>query len=168
DDDGSVRITDFGIAIPTAETGPRGLAGAPPYRAPEHRVRGPPVSERTDIYSLGLVLYELLVGQPAFSRPGDVSLPPRPSSLVPDVNPQLDRVVMQALSHDPRHRPASALEMAASLPQVGDVAAKELPPIAQHDRKIPWWLAGAALAAIIGILAVASSVFVSPRRSEET
>jgi eukaryotic-like serine/threonine-protein kinase len=163
DDDGSVRITDFGIAIPTAETGPRGLAGTPGYMAPEQHVLGTPLSERTDIYSLGLVLYELLVGQPAFRRPGDMSQPPRPSSLVPDVNPQLDRVVMQALSNDPRHRPASAVEMAASLPQVGGVAAKELRPIAQHDGRIPWWLAGAALAAIIGILAVASSFFVSPR-----
>ena len=55
----------------------------------------------------------------AFSRPGDASPPPRPSTLVADVNPQLERVVMQALSPDPRHRPASALEMAASLPRVG-------------------------------------------------
>jgi len=162
DNDGLVRITDFGIAIPRMDAGRHALTGTPAYMAPEQRAPGTPVSEQTDVYSLGLVLYELLVGNHALNRPGATN-PPRPSALVKNVNPQLERVVMQALSPDPRNRPSSALEMAAGLPDIGgrrgDLTST---PALQGGEKTPWWLAGAAVAAVVGILVVASSYFVSP------
>ena len=156
DDDGFVRITDFGIAIPRTGGKRHMLTGTPGYMAPEQRTTGTELSERTDVYSLGLVLYELLTGRHALGRSAETSVPPPPSSLVPDVDPQLERVIMRALSLDPLARPASAVELAASLPHIshgGD----------GQDRHAKRWLAGAALAGIVGLLAIVSSYFVRPR-----
>jgi len=160
DNKGQVRITDFGIAISRTDVGRHMLTGTPAYMAPEQLARGAPLSERTDVYSLGLVLYELLVGQPAFDRSGATSEPPRPSTLVPNVHPQLERVIMQALSVDPRDRPSSALEMEASLAQVGGPRDTGAPRVVSRSTKL-WWIAGGALAAVAVALVVAS-FFVSP------
>ena len=66
DEDGLVRITDFGIAITRDAALNPTLMGTPRYMAPEQLESGTPLSERTDIYALGLILYELLVGRPAY------------------------------------------------------------------------------------------------------
>jgi tetratricopeptide (TPR) repeat protein len=163
DDEGLVRITDFGIAIPRTDASLHMRTGTPGYMAPEQRAPGTPLSERTDVYSLGLVLYELIAGPSAFNPPGGASLPPPLSTLVPNVNPQLERVVMQALSPDPRNRPSSALEMAAGLPDIKASRGTGLATASSAPRRpgTPW-LAGAAAAAVAGILVVASSFFVSP------
>src|SRR5437870_4737115 len=68
DENGQVRITDFGIAVMRDDTGPSTGVGTPGYMAPEQLASGASVSERTDIYALGLVLYELLVGRHTFDR----------------------------------------------------------------------------------------------------
>jgi tetratricopeptide (TPR) repeat protein len=163
DNQGLVRITDFGIAILRADAAVHMLTGTPAYMAPEQRTPDSVLSERTDVYALGLVLYELLVGRMAFERSG-TSLLPRPSTLVPNVHPQLERVVMQALSPDPRDRPASALEMGAGIPDIGgrhrtghETAAGARP--ARLTRR--WWIGGTALAALVAIAIVASSFLVS-------
>src|SRR6185436_17861075 len=159
-----VRITDFGIAILRTDTGGHKLTGTPAYMAPEQRTPDSVLSERTDVYALGLVLYELLVGQAAFDRFG-TDLPPRPSTLVPNVNPQLEQVVMQALSPDPRDRPASAHEIAARLPDLGGrpdaglAAAAGASPTRLNPR---WWVFGTALAAIVATVIVGSLFFASP------
>ena len=160
DDNGLVRITDFGIAVSRTAAGHATLAGTPGYMAPEQRAPGTPLSERTDIYALGLVLFELLVGQHALNRPE--GHPPRPSTLVPDVDPDLERVVMQSLNTDPRNRPSSALEMAAGLPEIGTRRGVGLAIAPRSRFATPPWLVGVAIAAVVAILAVASTSFISP------
>ena len=100
-----MRITDFGIAMACDDTGPSTGVGTPGYMAPEQLASGAAVSERTDIYALGVVLYELLVGR----RSADVAAEPselaRPSTLVSGVPPRLERAIMDALSSDPHRRP---------------------------------------------------------------
>jgi len=115
DENGAVRITDFGIAIMRDAGGHNTGIGPPGYMAPEQLASGASVSERTDIYALGLVLYELLVGRGTLDRAVSGRQLPRPSTIVPGVDPRLERIVMQALSHDPKDRPSSAAEMGARL-----------------------------------------------------
>src|SRR4051812_23594603 len=115
DDDGSVRITDFGIAVTRDQRVPNTGIGTPGYMAPEQLTSGAIVSERTDIYALGLVLYELLVGRDGFEAQRSAASFARPSTLVPGVQPELERIVMAALSPDPNQRPRSAAEMAERL-----------------------------------------------------
>src|SRR5262245_22413468 len=109
--------------------------------APEQLLPGAPLTERTDVYALGLLLYELIVGQHPF-RSGTRLQPTRPSTVVQYVDPQLERLVLQALSADPEDRPGSADAFAASLPTATaiDVAARSTKR---------WWLAGAAAAVIV-------------------
>ena len=115
DENGQVRITDFGIAVTRDDTGPSTGVGTPGYMAPEQLASGASVSERTDLYALGLVLYELLVGR----RSGDVAAVRselvRPSAIVSGVPSRLERVIMDALSPDPHRRPVSAAAMALAL-----------------------------------------------------
>ncbi|MEO8256033.1 MAG: protein kinase [Acidobacteriota bacterium] len=163
DNRGLIRITDFGIAILRSNADVHMLTGTPAYMAPEQRTAGAVLSERTDVYALGLVLYELLAGRTAFDR-FQTGLPPPPSSLVPNVHPQLERVVMQALSPDPRDRPASALAIAASLPEAGarpdgGGAAAGAAPIRSNPR---WWVGGLALAAMVVAVIAGMSFFVPP------
>jgi tetratricopeptide (TPR) repeat protein len=150
DDSGAVRITDFGIATARNEIGHTMLVGTPAYMAPEHIAAGVPISEKTDIYALGLILYELAVGHRPFP---DSMRPPGPpdrlSDLVADVDVRLSRVVKRALKVDPRERPESAAALAAALEA----------PMAEgrSSSRLRTWLAGAALAAIVVTLAVLAS-----------
>jgi tetratricopeptide (TPR) repeat protein len=161
DEDGLVRITDFGIAITRADASLHMQTGTPRYMAPEQRAAGTVLSEQTDVYALGLVLYELLVGSDLFSRVAATGALPKPSTLVPAIDPQLERVVTQALSSDPAKRPSSAVDMAAGLPDAGG-AFEGTSAAATGWRATPRWMAAAALAGIVGILAIASSYFVAP------
>src|SRR5262245_19325657 len=98
DDQGRIRITDFGIAVSRGDTQRHTLTGTPGYMAPEQLRPGAALSERTDIYALGLVLYELLVGQHPFNRSEPTAEIPKPSARVPDVDRRLERVILQALA----------------------------------------------------------------------
>jgi serine/threonine-protein kinase len=121
---GRAKITDFGLAgwaeaFRGAELG----AGTPQYMAPEQRA-GKEVTVRSDLYSLGLVLYELFTGKRAFNagtkeeldRLQEQSTPPTPSSHVEDLDPAVEHVILRCLELDPTQRPASALAVAATLP----------------------------------------------------
>jgi tetratricopeptide (TPR) repeat protein len=154
DDEGRVRITDFGIAITRSESEHHTLVGTPGYMAPEQLEPGARLTERTDIYALGLVLYELVAGRHAFNR-GEGSRPPtRPSVLAPDINLQLENAIFKAMSAAPRDRPASASAMASALPRpAGDRLRSRIVR--------PSWLAAAAGAVAAGVLAMAAPMFFS-------
>ncbi len=128
---GKVRITDFGLAgIAATIQGAEVRAGTPAYMAPE-QLAGKEVTVKSDIYSLGLILYEIITGKRAFEatslnellRMREESRVPNPSTLVRDIDPMFERVILRCLATDPVLRPASALQVAAALPGGDPLAA---------------------------------------------
>ncbi|HUE22002.1 MAG TPA: serine/threonine-protein kinase [Bryobacteraceae bacterium] len=128
---GQVLITDFGLAALAAQvTGPEARHGTPAYMAPE-QLAGNQASARSDIYALGLVLYEMFTGRRAFDaqsrdellRLEETGAPAGPSTLVRDLDPAVDRVILRCLEPDPARRPSSALSVAAALPGGDPLAA---------------------------------------------
>ncbi len=132
DEKGDVRVTDFGLAGLLEEFGEgAALEGTPEYMSPE-QLAGRELNERSDIYSLGLVLYELYTGRKAFTA-GTLSellrlrrtesMPEHPSSIVRDIDPAVERVVERCLAPEPNERPSSALQVAQALPGGDPLAA---------------------------------------------
>ncbi len=122
-DDGRIKITDFGVArIDTSTLTVMGdIVGTPHYMAPE-QFGGQEATPRTDIYQVGVMVYELITGQRPFTgnnveilRRVTGERPANPSTLNPKVSWQLDWVVQKALAKDPAERFASAREFADSL-----------------------------------------------------
>src|ERR1700693_744790 len=104
---GQVVVTDFGLAgVADQIQGAEVRSGTPAYMAPE-QLAGKEVSTRSDIYSLGLVLYEVFTGKRAFaantSGDGDRT-PSRPSSVVKDLNPVIERVILRCMENEPSAR----------------------------------------------------------------
>lgn len=128
---GQAVITDFGLAALTDQVpGAEVRSGTPAYMAPE-QLAGKEVTEKSDLYSLGLVLYELFTGKRAFSADnltelvrsraaGEIS---RPSSFVKDLDPLVERVILRCLEPDPANRPPNARSVAAALPGGDPLAA---------------------------------------------
>jgi serine/threonine-protein kinase len=124
---GRVRITDFGLAGMTGESL---RAGTPAYMAPE-QVSGGEVTARSDIYALGLVLYEMFTGQRALEGKNLAELIHKrermgftpPSVLVRDLSPQVESAIMRCLRPDLQERPESALVVSATLPGGDPLAA---------------------------------------------
>jgi len=123
---GQVVVTDFGLAgIADQIQGAEVRSGTPAYMAPE-QLAGKEVSTRSDIFSLGLVLYEVFTGKRAFSpNPGGDGdrAPSRPSSVVKDLNPIIERVILRCLENEPSARPANVFSVAAALPGGDPLAA---------------------------------------------
>ena len=125
--DGRLKVTDFGIARSGASqmTEAGSIVGTAQYLSPE-QARGAPVDPRSDLYSLGIVLYEMLTGKVPFTgdTPVEIAMkhlsqiPEPPSTLRPEVPHDLDAVVMRALAKDPEQRYGSAEEMDADLARV--------------------------------------------------
>src|SRR5207247_7455877 len=126
--DGFVKVMDFGIArMQTDVTAPQtsSVIGTPTYLSPE-QAQGQAVDARSDIYSLGCVLYELLAGRPPFTGDTPVAIaykqvnetPVPPSAHNPDVPPRLDAVVMKTLAKNPANRYQTAEELSADLERV--------------------------------------------------
>jgi len=127
---GQVVITDFGLAgVADDIRGNEIRSGTPAYMSPE-QLAGKEVSPRSDIYALGLVLYEVFTGKRAFAEkpvgtahaPGDRT-PSRPSSVVKDLDPIVEKVILRCLEAEPGARPATALAVAAAMPGGDPLAA---------------------------------------------
>ena len=119
---GRVMLTDFGLAgFADQIAGAEVRNGTPAYMAPE-QIDGTEVTFKSDIYSLGLVIYELLTGKRPYESDTIDGLqrarntPVHPSTLVKDLDPRIERVIQRCLASEPSKRPASALAVAAALP----------------------------------------------------
>jgi serine/threonine-protein kinase len=127
---GAVKVMDFGIARAVADTSATmtqtaAVIGTAQYLSPE-QARGETVDARSDLYSTGCQLYELLTGRPPFVGESPVSVayqhvreqPAPPSSLDPDISPEIDAVVLKALAKNREHRYQSAAEMRQDIHRV--------------------------------------------------
>lgn len=190
DGQGKPRIADFGLsalAIELDAAEPR--VGTPRYMAPE-QLRGEGVSVRSDLFSLGLVLFELFTGKGAFQATTFDELMHAHDTLRPDarahvaaLDPAIDALLRRCLARDPARRPASAVEVAAALPGGDPLAAA----LAAGETPSPALVAAAggatglrprtavALAALVVLLLVGSAwadgrrklvSFVAPELSE--
>jgi len=135
---GCVKLMDFGIArsLDTRSTATGSFLGTPAYMAPE-QAEGKPVDRRSDIYALGLVLYEMFTGRAAFS--GDTPLavalkqiretPPPPRNLQPGLPAQVEYVILKCLCKDPSKRFQGVEEVEAALAEGATGCEREsLPP----------------------------------------
>ena len=128
---GKVRITDFGLAAVAEEIAADDIrSGTPAYMAPE-QMAGQEVTVKSDLYALGLVLFEVFTGKRAADTvtPGDLHRSPSrspsspSSSREPELDPVVERVILRCLEKNPEKRPASALQVAAALPGGDPLAA---------------------------------------------
>jgi hypothetical protein len=124
---GRIRILDFGLAVPSGEWRIGEIAGTPAYMAPEQIVGDQP-TEQTDLYALGLVLYELHVGQRllpvrTFEERERVNVDAIVAPALPSVAPEIEPIIRSCLELDPSNRPASAVAAAALLPGGDPLAA---------------------------------------------
>ncbi len=173
--DGTIRIMDFGIAK-AAEgrritfTGFTPAVGTPDYMAPE-QVRGKRGDERTDIYSLGAMLYEMVVGVPPFSGENEnlfvvmnarvTGDPVAPRKRNPAVSPQVEEVILHAMEREPSKRYPTAAAMKAELDNPGGVQLTgrcdrlQAPsPWKQSGKKALWIVLGVAIMVVIFLLLI--------------
>jgi predicted Ser/Thr protein kinase len=134
-ENGTVKLTDFGIAKDvdvTALTGANSTVGTAAYMSPEQCRGELNLTNKSDLYSLGVVMFELLTGHKPFVADSPVDMfmkhvnepPPRPSRFVPDIPIWLDTLIIQLMEKEPKHRPLNADMVASALNEVLEKAAK--------------------------------------------
>jgi Protein kinase domain len=145
DERGAARITDFGLAVLADSAEAQKREGTPAYMSPE-QLDGEEVTTRSDIYSLGLVLYEIFSGQMLFDAKTLTELfelrrntTPASIRLTKDIDPLVERVIQRCLAADPTSRPKSATSVSASLPGGDPLAAA----LAAGETPSPELVAGA-------------------------
>jgi serine/threonine-protein kinase len=174
---GQAVIMDFGLAGLAAELQGDVRSGTPAYMSPE-QLAGSEVTAKSDIYSLGLLLYELFTGKRAFEagtlmdlmRMQEQAQPASLTTLVKELDPTVERVVLRCLNPDPRQRPASALAVSAALPggdplaaalAAGETPSPELVAAAGENEGLRPVVAIAWLAA--ALVLTAASAILGPR-----
>src|SRR5580692_1525653 len=168
---GHVVVTDFGLAALADEIpGEEIRNGTPAYMAPE-QLAGREVTMQSDIYSLGLVLYEVFTGKRAFEastlaelvRLHTETTPASPSTLVKELDPAVESAILRCLDPEPAKRPPSALAVAASLPggdplaaalAAGETPSPQMVAASGETASLPWKIALPSLAAaLVGLAA---------------
>ena len=154
DGQGQARITDFGLAAATVDgENIVGMSGTPAYMAPEQLLRGQ-TSVQSDLYSLGLILYELFTGLPAHQvntiedirrKHEESSSPSSPRTFVEDLDVATERAIMWCLSSDVNDRPRSAYDVAHAFPGGDPLAAA----LARGELPSPQLLAHANIGAAL-------------------
>jgi tRNA A-37 threonylcarbamoyl transferase component Bud32 len=145
--DGRIKVADFGIAKAVEDadlTQPGLMVGTAKYVAPE-QVEGKPVDARTDIYSLGIVLYEMLCGRAPFEGDSEAATalarlqrdPLRPRQVRPGVPKALEEIVGRAMARSPEQRYASAADLRAALLAAGAAPSPEADLTATHLAAAP-------------------------------
>ncbi len=177
---GQVIIMDFGLAGLTEQLQGDARSGTPAYMSPE-QLAGTEVTAKSDIYALGLLLYELFTGKRAYEAASLMELmqqqergaPAAITTVAKDLDPAAERVILRCLEHDPRRRPASALAVAAALPGgdplaaaliAGETPSPELIAAAGETEglaprvALAWLAASLAGIVLIGVMAVPYSI----------
>ena len=172
---GKIRITDFGLAgIAANIQGAEVRAGTPAYMAPE-QLSGKEVTIKSDIYSLGLVMYEILTGKRAYDantmsdllKAREAGTLTSPSSIVKDLDPLMERVILRCLEKDPAKRPSSALQVSAALPggdplaaalAAGETPSPEMVAAAGEKEGTAPKLAVAWLGAVVVVMAIVATL----------
>lgn len=187
---GEVKVLDFGLAkqlrgagsspnegagtpaLLDTETREDVIIGTPSYLSPEQAL-GLPVDQRCDLFSLGAVLYECITGRLAFLGESPAAIrskvireePPTPSSVNPDVPPDLDRITQKALAKKPEQRYQSAEELLSDLRSLrSTLPAVTKPPVTRRQRAAPRTAHTSALTALSGALSrprLLAAVFIS-------
>jgi hypothetical protein len=166
DSRGDARIMDFGLALIAGEDDGT-VSGTPAYMAPE-QLEGEPATVQSDLYALGLVMYELFTGKRAHAAR---TMPERirdltseistPSSVIRDIDPAVERIILRCLSSDPARRPASAREVIHSLPggdplaaalAAGETPSPRIVAAAGSEGTLQRWQAWSLLGAIAVLL----------------
>jgi hypothetical protein len=156
--EGQVILTDFGIAkiVSTSNlTASGAMVGTPSYMAPEQGM-GQPGDERSDIYSLGVMLYQLVLGCLPFDADTPLAVVlkhindplPLPKALKPDISDDLNRVILKALVKDPHDRYQKVADLTADLRQAMGMSPEDSHPDAAKSSGIK--LAGATMVARVG------------------
>ncbi|MGV9746174.1 Stk1 family PASTA domain-containing Ser/Thr kinase [Rhodococcus zopfii] len=144
---GAVKVMDFGIARAISDaaspmTQTAAVIGTAQYLSPE-QARGEQVDARSDVYSVGCVLFEILTGEPPFKGDSPVAVayqhvredPPLPSSVNPSVPPELDSVILKAMAKNPANRYQSAAEMRSDLIRVLSGQRPSAPMVMTDDER---------------------------------
>jgi serine/threonine protein kinase/Flp pilus assembly protein TadD len=177
DREGRPMIADFGVAAVSegkAEVSDESTAGTLGYMSPE-QIQGLPVDPRSDLFSFGIVLYEMLTGRRPFTGEYEASIqyavvhetPPSVSEVRPDVPSRLARIVEKSLAKDPAQRYATAAQMLHDLQEVGaaevrnDEAARDEQQIAPRLTRV-----ALIMLAVVVLVFVAREIFKSTRQSE--
>jgi serine/threonine-protein kinase len=161
-DHGGVKLGGFGLAKPVSDvnlTQTGAILGDPIYISPE-QVTGAPTDARSDIYSVGVLLYLALTGVAPFRGPNEFDVmaahldntPPQPSSVNPAISPELDRIVQTALAKRPDQRYATAAAFRKALESALDRLPQVEPAARPRSRKTMW-------VAVVGLAIVLAVIF---------